>query len=125
MVVKKNGTVIAAVRTKSITWNGTVIDATSDDDGAATTALADEFASTTLVLSCSGLTSDDVLSDVAFATADSAKHLSDITLERPNGDVIAGTFVMTSYVEDGEYQEATRFDCTLERSGIHTWTPAA
>lgn len=122
--LKKNSVVIASVRTKGVTWNGTAIDVTSDDDDGATTYLADAFASTTLELSVEGLTDDDVLSDLGFSTTDSDKHMSDITLERPNGDVISGTFIMTSYGETGQYQEATTFTATLVRSGAHTFTPA-
>jgi len=124
-VVKKNSTAIAAVRTKSVTWNGTPIDITNDDDAGATTYLSDAFASTTLEISVEGLTDDDVLSDLAFSTTDSDKFLSDLTLERANGDVISGNFILTNYVENGQYQEATTFTATLVRNAAHTWTPGA
>ena len=65
-----------------------------------------------------------MLSDLAFATGDSAKHLSDITLTRANGAAISGTFILTSYQETGQYEDAVTFTATLVRSGIHTWTPA-
>lgn len=123
--VKKGGTTIASVRSKSVTWNGTPIDTTNDDDDGATSYLADTFANTTLEISVEGMTDDDVLSDLAYTAADGDKHLSDLTLERPNGDAISGTFIMTNYVETGTYQEAVTFTATLVRSGIHTFTPAA
>lgn len=123
-VVKKNDVTIASVRQKSVTWNGTPIDTTNDDDDGATSYLADEFATTTLEISVEGLTDDDVLSDIAFSATSSDKHLSDITLERPNGDEISGTFIMTNYVETGAYQEAVTFTATLVRNGIHTFTAA-
>lgn len=122
--VKKNSTTIASVRTKGVTWNGTPIDTTNDDDAGATSYLADEFANTTLEITVEGLTDDDVLSDLAFSTTDSDKHLSDLTLERANGDVISGNFILTNYVENGTYQEATTFTATLVRNGAHTWTAA-
>lgn len=124
-VVKKNTTTIASVRTKTVTWNGTPIDTTNDDDDGATSYLADEFANTTLEITVEGLTDDDVLSDLAFVATSSSKHLSDITLERPNGDVISGTFILTNYAETGAYEDAVTFTATLVRNGIHTWTPAA
>lgn len=124
-VVKKNGTVIASVRSKGVTWSGTPIDTTNDDDDGATSYLAAVFGNTSLELTVEGLTDDDVLSDLAFATSDSGKHLSDLTLERPNGDVISGSFILTNYAENGTYQEAATFTATLVRNGIHTWTPAA
>lgn len=124
-LVQKNSTTIASVRSKSVTWNGTPIDTTNDDDDGATSYLASEFANTSLEISVEGLTDDDVLSDLAFVATSSSKHLSDITLERPNGDVISGTFILTNYVETGTYEEAVTFTATLVRNGIHTWTPAA
>ncbi len=122
--VKKNGTTIAAVRTKTVTWAGTPIDITNDDDDGATTYLADAFGTTTLELSVEGMTDDDVLCDLAFSGTAADKFLSDLTLERANGDAISGTFVLTQYVETGSYQEATTFTATIVRSGAHTWTAA-
>lgn len=124
LVIKKNATTIASVTTKSVSWSGTPIETTNDDDDAAMSYLADEFATHELVLNVEGLTDDDVLSDIAFATSSSAKHLSDITLERPNGDEISGNFILESYEESGESAGATRFTATLRRNGIHTWTAA-
>jgi len=124
-VVKKNTTAIASVRTKSVTWNGTPIDCTNDDDDGATTYLSDVFANTSLEISVEGLTDDDVLSDLAFSATDSDKFMSDITLERANGDAISGDFILTNYVENGQYQEATTFTATLVRNAAHTWTPSA
>ncbi len=122
--VKKGGTVIASVRSKNVNWNGTPIDTTNDDDDGATSYLSDTFGSTTLEIGVEGMSDDDVFSDLAFAVTDSGKFLSDLTLERPNGDEISGSFILTSYVETGQYQEAVTFTATLVRNGIHTWTPA-
>lgn len=124
-VVKKNSTAIASVRQKSVKWQGTPIDTTNDDDDGAMSYLADEFANTSLEITVEGLTDDDVLSDLAFVATNSSKHLSDITLERPNGDVISGTFILTNYEETGAYEDAVTFSATLIRSGIHTWTASA
>ena len=124
-LVKKNGTTLAAITAKSIAWNGTVIDVTADDGTGFTTALADKFANTTMEITCSGFTDDDVLSDIAFTTSEADKHLSDITLERPNGDVISGDFILTSYTENGgSPEDGVTFDATLTRTGSHTFTPA-
>jgi predicted secreted protein len=123
-VVKKNSTAIASVRTKSFNWQGQTIDVTTDDEDGVTTFLDDKFASTTLEISVSGLTDADVLFDLAISTTDSDKFLSDITLERANGDEISGNWVLTGYSETGEYQGATTFEATLVRNGAHTFTAA-
>ena len=122
MLVKKGATTLASVRSKSVTWNGTPVDVTTDDDAGATTYLADEFASTSLEMSVEGLTDDDVLHDIAFGVGNSAKHLSDITLVTSSGDTISGTFILTNYAETGAYEDAITFTATLIRSGIHTVT---
>lgn len=123
-VIKKNSTAIAAVRTKSVRWNGTPIDVTTDDDDGDTSYLDDVFASTSLELSVEGIVDGDVLADVAFVATHADKHLSDITVERANGDAIAGDFILTAYEESGEYQGSPTFTATLVRNGTHTWTPA-
>lgn len=122
--LEKNNTRIAAIRVTNVNWNGTPIDVTSGDDDGVTTYLSNEFANTTLELSIEGLSDSDVLSDLAFSTTDSDKHMSDIKLVRHNDDEISGTFIMTSYSETGNYQEATTFSATLVRSGAHTFTQA-
>ena len=127
LVIRKDGTAIAAVREKSVTWNGTPIDVTNDDDNAATTYLADEFATTTLEISVSGLADSDILPDIVFgvgATVNSSKHLDDITILLPNGDAVGGTFILTNYAKTGTYNDAVTFTATLVRSGIHTLTAA-
>lgn len=124
LVVKKNSTAIASVTVTTVTMQSTPIDITSKDDAGYATFLADVFASETCELSCEGYTDDDVFADIAFATSAAGRHLSDITLERPNGDVISGSFIMTAYNEAGDHDGAHEFTCTLVRNGQHTWTPA-
>ena len=69
-VVKKDSTTIAAVRQKSMTWNGTPIDTTTDDDDGDMSYLSGEFGSKTLEISVEGLIDDDVLADLALSTTD-------------------------------------------------------
>lgn len=124
-LLKLGGATIAAVRSKGVTWNGTPIDTTTDDDDGATSYLADEFGTTALEISVEGLADGDELAGLAFTPAAADKHMTDLTLERANGDVIAGTFVLTNYAENGSHNEATAFTATLVRNGAHAWTPSA
>lgn len=123
--VKKNSVTIASVRTKSFTSNKTPIDVTTDDEDGVVTYLNAAFSTKSLEISVEGLTDDDVLSDLALSNTDSDSFLTDLTIERPNGDAISGTFILTSYAETGTYQEATTFTATFVRSGASTFTPAA
>ena len=123
-VVKKNGTVIASVRSKGMTSNKTPIETTNDDDDGDVSYLSGVFATKALEITVEGLTDDDVLSDIALSNTDADAHLSDLTLERANGDVVSGNFILTNYTETGAYQEATTFSATFVRNGAHTFTPA-
>ncbi|QFT81164.1 Phage major tail protein 2 [Roseovarius sp. THAF27] len=123
-LVKKNGTTIASVRQKSVNWSSQMIDVTTDDDTGDTTYLADVLTGKALECSVEGLTNDDVFSDIAFSTTDADKFLDDLTIERPNGDEISGTFILSAYTETGAYQDAVTFTATLTRSGAHTFAEA-
>jgi len=124
-LIKKNDVTIAGVRVVGMTWAGQPIDVTDQGDDGITTYLGSEFANETLEISVEGVEDGDVLADLAFGTTSSARHLTDITIDRPNGDTVSGTFIMTNYAETGNYQEATTFTASLVRSGIHTLTPGA
>lgn len=123
-LVKKNSTTIASIRQKSVNAAFNPIDVTTDDDDGFVTYLADTFATQTMEITVEGVTDSDVLADLAFSVTDSDKHLSDITLERPNGDVISGDFIITAYSETGTHDTGTTFTATLVRNGAHTLTPA-
>lgn len=122
LLIKKNAVTVAGVRVVGMTWAGQPVDVTDQGDSGITTYLADTFGNETLEISVEGLEDGDVLAAIGLGTSSTAKHLSDITLTRANGDVIAGTFIMTNYQETGNYQEAVTFSATLVRSGIHTLT---
>lgn len=122
--VKLGGTTIASVRQKSVNWSGTLIDTSSDDDDGVDTYLADKYANTSLSISVEGLADADEFSALIYSTDDSDKHLSGLTLVRPNGDIIGGTFAFTNFQETGQYKDAMTYTAELVRNGIHTWTPA-
>lgn len=124
LLLKKNGTTIASLTATSIRWQGQPIDVTNKDSAGVQEFLADKFASESLELGVEGFTDDDVLSDIGFGTTAGAKHLSDITLARPNGDVVSGTFILTNYEERGGHDDGVTFTATLVRSGAHTFTQA-
>jgi predicted secreted protein len=123
--IKKDGTTIAGVREKSVTYSGTPIDTTNDDDTGVASMLSGAFASEAMDVAISGISDSDVLSDLAYSTTPGDRHLTDITLDFPNGDVISGNFILTNFVRTGSYQDAMTFTASLVRNGAHTFTPAA
>ena len=120
LLIKKGVSVIAGVRTKTVTINGEPIDVTTDDDSGFRTLLADP-ATRMIDLSVEGITKDDTLR--AIVAGAGPQLLTDITIEYPDGAVIAGDFYLVSVEESGEYQDAVTFTATLQSSGAFTYTP--
>ena len=120
LLIKKGASVIAGVRTKTVTINGEPIDVTTDDDSGFRTLLADP-ATRMIDLSVEGITKDDTLR--AIVAGAGPQLLTDITIEYPDGAVIAGDFYLVSVEESGEYQDAVTFTATLQSSGAFTYTP--
>ena len=123
LLIKKGGTTIAGARVSGMSFNGTPIDISDNQDGAAITYLANEFSETTLEFTLAGLEDGQVLRDLFLGAADSGRHPSDLTLVFPNTDEISGNFILSSYTETGEYRDAVTFDATMIRNGAHTYTP--
>lgn len=120
LLIKKGASVIAGVRTKTVTINGEPIDVTTDDDSGFRTLLADP-ATRMIDLSVEGITKDDTLR--AIVAGAGPQLLTDITIEYPDGAVIAGDFYLVSVEESGEYQDAVTFTASLQSSGAFTYTP--
>jgi predicted secreted protein len=120
LLIKKGVTVLAGVRTKTVTINGEPIDVTTDDDSGFRTLLADP-ATRSIDLSVEGITKDATLR--AIVAGGGSQMLNDITVEYPDGSVIAGDFYLVSVEESGEYQDAVTFTASLQSSGAFTYTP--
>ena len=121
LLIKKGVSVIAGVRTKTVTINGEPIDITSDDDSGFRTLLA-SAGTRSIDLSVEGVTKDATLR--AIVAGVSSQLLTDISVEYPNGDTIDGDFYLVNIEESGEYQDAVTFSASLQSSGPFTYTPA-
>ena len=125
VLLKKDGTKIAGGRTVSMTWNGAGIDTTDEGSGEFQEFLAGELATDTMEITIDGLETDGVLRAAALTPGAATKHFDDLTLEFPTAGTaaeIAGDWVMTSYSETGEYQDAVKFTATFVRNGAHTFS---
>ena len=121
LLIKKGVSVIAGVRTKTVTINGEPIDVTTDDDSGFRTLLA-SAGLRSIDLSVEGVTKDATLR--AIVAGVSSQLLTDISIEYPNGDTIDGDFYLVNIEESGEYQDALTFSASLQSSGPFTYTPA-
>lgn len=128
IIITKGGTVLAGVRTKTITWGGESVDVTSgENDGIR--CLLDASGQEQLDLPIEGIAKDDVLLNIALDTT-ASKMLTDIVLTldirnpvNTTPATITGNFRMSSYEEGAPYNDAITFSSTLESSGPWVYTP--
>lgn len=122
LVIKKGSAIIAAIRNKTISWNGEPIDVTTDDDAGFRTLL-DAQGQENIDISGDGITDADVLKDIALDPT-ASKLLTDITIAWVDSTaIIAGDFKLISYEETGPYQDSRTFTFSMQSSGLWTYTP--
>ena len=120
ILLKRDGTVLAGVRTKSVAINREAIDITNDDDIGFRNLLA-EPGERQVDLTVSGITVNSILRDASF---EDPAVLEDLSLEYPDGSKIEGDFFLASYTENAEYNDAVSFDATLNSAGVIAYTEA-
>lgn len=129
VLLKKAGTVIAGVRTKTLSWSGESIDLTSgENDGVRLLEAAS--GQEQIDISMEGVMKEETFRELVLGSA--SKMLTDITLEFPILDpanavaaTLSGDFRISSFEEGAPYNDATTFSATLESSGAWTYTPEA
>ena len=129
-VLTKGATVLAGIRTKTITWGGESIDVTSGENDGIRLLLA-ASGQEQIDLPIEGIAKDDVLLNIALDTT-ASKMLTDIELTfairnptNTTAATLSGNFRLSSYEEGEPYNDATTFSATLESSGAWTFTPEA
>src|SRR5262245_54107426 len=108
VIVKLNGVAIAGVREKSVAMNKEPIDV-SADDSAGWRELLKEPGQRQLDLSVSGVTKSATLRTLVFSANDD-DNIQPLTLEYPDGGIIAGDFYIATYTETGTYNDSTTFE---------------
>lgn len=121
-LIKKGSTVLASVRSKTVSVNGEAIDVTTDDSNAFRTLLADA-ASRSLDMTVEGLTDDDTLRAAIMGSG--SLLLSDISVQYPDGATVTGDFFMSSLEETGQHTDAMGFSASFQSSGQWTYTGPA
>lgn len=120
--ISKGATVVAAVRTRTVSINNEPVDITSDDDNGFRTMLQDP-GTKTLDMSVEGVLKNttDFLG-VAMSTTD---ILEGFSILFPGMGTIAGDFVVASFEVGAAYNESATFSATLQSSGAFTFTAVA
>lgn len=119
ITVERDSEPIANIRTKSMSVNREPVDFT-DDDSSGWRELAEKPGQIEVSMSVEGVLSDDTLRDEALST----DGLKVNTLEYSDGGTVAGDFLLTSYEEEGTYNDVTTFSAELQGSGEITYTAA-
>jgi predicted secreted protein len=120
LYIKRNGTKIAAVVSKSININNEPIDITNDDDDGFRTLLEDS-GTRSIDLSVEGVMNADTL--VTDGGAVSPTLIKSGTIVFPSGLEIAGDFRLNSVEISGEVAGRVQFSGTLQSTGAWTVTP--
>ena len=125
--IKKDGTLLAAVQSKSVSNTLNPIDITSDDSDAWRTLLG-EPGSRSMDIPVSGILTDAVLLDEINAATTSVS-LQSVEIEYPLGSnsvaaTSAGDFFLANFNITGEHDGSVTFDATLQSSGEITYTAA-
>ena len=120
LTIKRDGTVIAGVRTKNFTINNEAIDVTTDDDDGYR-RLLEESGEKQIDITVEGLTKDDNLIEAA---ANGTTLIEPYTIELPSGASIEGDFRLNNVEQGAEYNEAITFTAEIHSTGEWTFTPA-
>lgn len=122
IIVRRDDTPIAALRSRTITLNGEPIDITSDDNDGAQTLL-EEAGQVSFNVSFSGVLKDTALI-AAHQAMGAAAQFEDLEIEFPDGATLAGTFFFASLTVTGEFNDAVTIEGEFQSSGAATFTPA-
>lgn len=106
---------VAAVKTKSFTWNDEPVDITSDDDAGWRALLADTSGTRSVDISCEGIYKSTQLSALVEAGQD-----VDLEYDVPGIRRWTGTFRITSFEHGAESAEGTTFSASFSSSGAVT-----
>lgn len=104
------------LRTKTITFNGELVDVTTDGDDGWMTTLADVFNMQSVTVALEGILKSDTLADMAFTGAQETFTITVGTLF-----TLTGTWQMQPGSSIGApYNDATTFSGTLQSVGTIT-----
>lgn len=120
LIIKRNGTKIAAVVSKSLSINNEAIDITTDDDAGIRTLL-EASGVRSLDISIEGVLMSDAL--LLEAVAVTPVLIDDGDIVFPSGLTISGNFRLNSMEISGESAGRVQFSGTLQNTGAWTVTP--
>ena len=115
-------TLIASVRTKSLSIAGSPIDVTSDD-AAAVRTLLNEPGQIDVSISVEGVLKDELLIQESLSASDRVQP-TEFGWPGATAGKIAGDFFLSAFSVNAEYQGPATFSATFESAGTVTFTAA-
>ena len=104
------------LRTKTIAFNGDLVDVTTDDDGGWTTTLDEVFNERNVTIQLDGILKSDTLSDMAFKGEQETMTVVVDDLFQLSGD----WQFQPGFSIGAPYNDATTFSGTLQSVGVIT-----
>src|SRR6056297_885371 len=121
VILNRDGTPVANMRTKSVTINRELVDVT-DDDSSGWAQHLEEAGQMDVTISVEGVISDKTfMGDILDPTYGDEAY----TLVYPDTGELAGTFGVTSFSTENAYNEASTYSFELRGNGAVTYTPPA
>lgn len=120
-IMRISGTVVAGVSTSTVTWNGEIVDTTSNDSNGRRTLL-NLMGTESIDISVEGLLETNAIRNIAL-TPGASKYLATVSFTYANGDVLSGAFVLASFEEGNTHNGATTFSATFNSSGTWVFDP--
>jgi TP901-1 family phage major tail protein len=113
-------TTVGGLRTTSFTHNNQTIDTTNKDSGA-WRQLLDGAGTRSITISGSGVFTDVASEEMVRGYAMN-NQIKNFQMTFGNGDVLAGSFQITSYQRAGNYNNEETYAITLASAGTVTYT---
>lgn len=119
LTIDWDSTTLVGVRTRGYTFSNEFVDVTTDDDTGWRTLLADPGVRS-MEVTVGGISSDQVLIAEMVNASMTGEALS-VGLPTTTG-TLAGTFMLSSFEQNGEHDGAVEFSATFMSSGEVTYT---
>lgn len=114
------GTAIAGARSSTLTINNEVVDITNKDSAGAQTLLAAAGVQS-MQITCQCVFTDSAVEETVRGYA-FAQSINAFGIVFPNGDYLDGSWFISDYQREGEYNGAEMASFTLNSSGTMSYT---
>lgn len=125
LTIDWDSTTLVGVRTRGFTVTNDYVDVTTDDDSGWRTLLNDPGLRS-IEVTVGGITSDEVLLDAIMTASIEAETLTvNLPSSLTSPGSLAGSFLVSSFEENGSHDGAVEFSATFMSTGEITYTASS